>query len=316
MLVPVLDNDKHYWIGDDEVQKLLRHGKGWLETHPERERIAYRYLKNQRSLAKDALVRLIVEEQGEVEEQSEVEERGEVEEQGEEVEKGEDMAVTAMEENGIVSKDCHRLHDLRLQAVRTELHDSGARRVLDLGCGEGKLIKLLLQDRQFERIVGVDVSYRVLELAQRRLHLDRLPSLQKDRVVLLHGALTYRDRRLEGFDAAAVVEVIEHLDPPRLAAFERVLFEFARPATIVMTTPNAEYNVKYGTLQAGTFRHKDHRFEWTRAEFESWAKRVAPRFGYEVRFRAVGPEDEIVGAPSQMGVFEKSKGILDEDIGS
>jgi 3' terminal RNA ribose 2'-O-methyltransferase Hen1 len=288
VLVPVMDNDKHYWIGDDEVQKLLRHGKGWLETHPQRERIAYRYLKNQRSLAKDALARLIAEEQTE------------------QVEMDEDTVVENVEENVAVEKDHQNLHDLRLQAVRTELHNSGARRVLDLGCGEGKLIKLLLQDRQFERIVGVDVSYRVLELAQRRLHLDRLPTMQKDRVMLLHGALTYRDKRLKGYDAAAVVEVIEHLDPPRLAEFERVLFEFAGPATIVMTTPNVEYNIKYGTLPAGTFRHKDHRFEWTRAEFQTWANRVAERFGYTVRFQLIGPEDEIAGAPSQMGIFEKN----------
>jgi hypothetical protein len=75
------------------------------------------------------------------------------------------------------------------------------------------------------------------------------------------GSLMYRDEHPAGFEAAVVVEVIEHLDPPRLAAFERVLFEFARPRTVVLTTPNREYNVKWETLPARKFRHCDHRFE-------------------------------------------------------
>jgi hypothetical protein len=115
----------------------------------------------------------------------------------------------------------------------------------------------------------------------------------------------YRDKRLGGFDAAAVVEVIEHLDPPRLAAFERVLFDYAKPGAVVITTPNAEYNVRFGTLPAGQFRHKDHRFEWTRPEFQNWASGIARRFGYSVEFRPVGVEDEDFGAPTQMGVFRK-----------
>jgi 3' terminal RNA ribose 2'-O-methyltransferase Hen1 len=158
--------------------------------------------------------------------------------------------------------------------------------------------------------VGLDVSYHALEIARERLHIERLPPRQKERISLIHGALTYRDRRLEGYDAAAVVEVIEHLDPSRLAAFERVLFEFAKPASVVVTTPNVEYNVKFETLPAGKFRHKDHRFEWTRAEFQVWAAGVAERSGYTVRFLPIGPEDPVVGAPTQMGVFSRTEGPL------
>jgi len=165
---------------------------------------------------------------------------------------------------------------------------------------------LLLANKTFEHILGLDVSYRALELASNRLHLERLPAKQKERITLIHGALTYRDKRLEGYDAAAVVEVIEHLDSPRLAAFERVLFEFAKPATVVVTTPNAEYNVKFETLPVGKFRHKDHRFEWTRQEFQAWAARIAERFNYTVRFLPIGPEDGSLGAPTQMGVFSRS----------
>lgn len=189
------------------------------------------------------------------------------------------------------------------------LEDSGAKTVLDLGCGEGKLLRLLLKNKQFNRIVGVDVSHRRLEMATDKLRLDRLPARQRERLTLLHGSLLYRDARLESFDAAALVEVIEHLDPPRLAACERVVFECARPSTVIITTPNFEYNVQWETLPAGGFRHRDHRFEWTRAEFRQWADRCARSFGYSVRCLPVGPEDATVGSPTQMAVFSRNTGI-------
>ena len=155
------------------------------------------------------------------------------------------------------------------------------------------------------KILGMDVSYRSLESAQDKLKLERLPPMQRERINLIHGSLIYKDSRLEGYDAAAVVEVIEHLDEPRLAAFSRVLFEFARPHTVVITTPNIEYNPKFETLPAGQFRHKDHRFEWTRAEFGNWADTICARFGYGVRVLPLGPEDDVVGGPSQMAIFTR-----------
>ena len=172
------------------------------------------------------------------------------------------------------------LNEQRLGAVLAAIRASGARRVLDLGCGEGKLLRELLKDKQFEEIVGMDVSIRSLETARDRLKLDRLPDAQAARIKLIHGSLIYRDRRLEGFDAAAVVEVVEHLDPPRLSAFERAVFEFARPGTVVLTTPNREYNVMWENVGAERLRHPDHRFEWTRQEFRDWAEGIAGRFGY------------------------------------
>jgi 3' terminal RNA ribose 2'-O-methyltransferase Hen1 len=280
VLVPVLDDDKHYWIGDEEVEKLLRHGEGWLATHPEREQIVRRYLKHRRHLQQQAMARLLEEDQQDVD--AEDEHRTEEEEQVE----------------ARIS-----LNEQRLDAVVNVLRDSGAKRVLDLGCSYGNLLRRLLSERQFDEIVGLDVSHRALEIASDRLNLDRLPEKQRQRIRLLHGSLIYRDKRLERFDAAAVVEVIEHLDPPRLAAFERVLFEFARPKTVVVTTPNVEYNVKFPTLPAGKFRHRDHRFEWTRQQFRDWAERVAEQFGYQVRFQPVGPDDPQVGSPTQIGVF-------------
>ena len=283
VLVPVLDNDKHYWVSDDEVKKLLRHGEGWLASHPEREAIARRYLKHQRSLVDDALAQLVDESDPDPDATA---------------------AAHALEEEAI--ERSISLNEQRLGSVVAALKASGATRVLDLGCGEGRLLQALLPEKQFAEIVGLDVSHRALEIARDRLHYDRLPSAQKERLRLLHGSLIYRDQRLVGFDAAAVVEVIEHLDPPRLAAFERVLFECAKPKHIVITTPNREYNVRWETLPAGKFRHRDHRFEWTRPEFQGWANRVAARFGYNVRFLPVGRGDSAVGSPTQMGVFERS----------
>lgn len=283
VLVPVLDDEKHYWVGGDEVDKLLRRGAGWLANHPQRETIARRYLKHQYRLTREVLARLAEEDDPDPDEAAEQH-------------AGEEASI----------EERISLAEQRTGAVLAALRRAGARRVLDLGCGEGRLVRALLADKSFTEIVGVDVSHRALELAAERLHLDRMAPKQKERIRLMHGSLVYRDRRLEGYDAAVVMEVIEHLDPPRLAAFERVLLECAQPGTVIVTTPNAEYNVKFESLPAGRLRHRDHRFEWTRAELQAWAEQVAERFHYAVRFVPIGPEDASVGAPTQMAIFERS----------
>jgi 3' terminal RNA ribose 2'-O-methyltransferase Hen1 len=281
VLIPVLDDDKHYWVGDDEVQKLLRFGNPWLEDHPARELITARYLKHRRDLTRSALARL----------EPELE--------------AEEIVPESVTPEVDAVPEVMTLHQQRLETVHEVLRSIVAKRVLDLGCGEGKLLALLLKDRQFEQITGVDVSHRALEIAARRLKMAELPERVRSRIQLLQGSLTYRDARLSGFDAAALVEVIEHLEPYRLSALERNVFEFMRPQTVIVTTPNAEYNVKWDTLPAGAMRHGDHRFEWTRAEFQGWALRVAASFGYEVRFEGIGLADEKLGAPSQMSVFSR-----------
>jgi 3' terminal RNA ribose 2'-O-methyltransferase Hen1 len=282
VLLPVLDDDKHYWVGADEVDKLLRRGSGWLPAHPDHELIARRFLRHDQRLTRDALAALFSDEAADPDQRD--------------------------QENDAAEESVERrlsLHEQRLTAVLGVIVASGARRVLDLGCGSGKLLAALVREPGLQRIVGLDVSHRALEGAARRLHLDTMAPRQRERVQLLHGSLTYRDTRLRGFDAAAAVEVIEHLDPPRITAFESSLFGDARPGTVILTTPNAEYNALLPGLPAGSFRHGDHRFEWTREQFCGWAQGVADRYGYRVELSGIGPEDTAAGCPSQLAVFRR-----------
>lgn len=280
VLIPVLDDDKHYFIGHDEVEKLLRHGEGWLEQHPMREAITRRYLERRGRLVRAALARL-----------SEEEDEPDTQKSKPDTQEDEDAPIK------------RTLHQDRLDIVNRWLVESGARTVLDLGSGEGKLLRLMQRTGQFERIAGVDVSSRVLERAERKLRLSQLSPEQRERFSLWQGSLTYRDRRLEGFDAAALVEVIEHLEPERLPALERAVFEFARPTTVIVTTPNADYNALFESLPAGEFRHTDHRFEWSREEFSTWCDRVEANHGYSARILPIGPLDEDLGAPCQAAIF-------------
>ena len=282
VLMPVLDNDKHYWVGDDEVDKLLAKGEPWLGTHPDQEMIVRRYLRHRRPLTATALSRLIDEDSPEPEA----------------TEEELDQEEAAVEER--IS-----LNEQRMGTVLATVKSAGARRVIDLGCGEGRLLEALLKDRSFTEVVGVDVSHCALERAASRLHLDQMPDRQRERIKLLHSGLTYRDRRLVGYDAAPVVEVIEHLDEPRLGAFEQTLFAHARPDTVIVTTPNSEYNVRFESMPAGEMGHRDHRFEKTRAEFAEWSTGAADRHGDNVRFVPIGDDDSEVGSPTQMAVFTR-----------
>ncbi|SBT50225.1 3' terminal RNA ribose 2'-O-methyltransferase Hen1 [Micromonospora auratinigra] len=284
VLLPVLDDAKHYWVAPDEVEKLLRAGAGWLAEHPERNLITRRYLAHRRALAGEALARLA------------------------EVRLADEPpADDTVEAEPIAERPRASLAVRRRDAVLAALRDSGASRVLDLGCGGGALLTALVADRRFSEVVGTDVSSQALTMAARRLRLDRLPERQRDRVRLWQSALTYRDDRLRGYDAAVLMEVVEHLDPPRLPALQDAVFGHARPATVVVTTPNVEYNVRYEGLGAGRFRHADHRFEWTRAEFAAWVERVATEHGYTATISGVGDEDPEVGSPTQLAVLTRKE---------
>ena len=281
VLIPVLDKEKHYWVGDDEVEKLLRQGKNWLESHPEKELIASRYLKSRRSLARVALQRLTADE-------------GIPESDDENQPDSEKVFEAPL-----------RLNDRRLVTIVEAVKATRASNLVDLGCGEGKLIKELLKIRKLEKICGLDVSSTALEIAERRLRLQEMPDNQRRRIKLMHGSLTYRDTRLNGFDVAVAAEVIEHIDPDRIDAFERSVFLYASPGVIILTTPNAEYNASFEGMKPGEMRHPDHRFEWTRAEFEAWCSNTCKKFSYDVEHSGIGEEHSDLGPPTQMAIFRK-----------
>jgi 3' terminal RNA ribose 2'-O-methyltransferase Hen1 len=289
VLLPALDGSKHYWIGPDEVDKLVRTGAGWLAAHPQRDRITSGYLGRRESLTRAALARL-----------AEVDDL--------EPERLDDAVPLEEPADDAPAPRAERpvpLARQRRAAVLSVLRAAGAHRVADLGCGSGELVADLLADPVFTEIVAVDVSVRALEVAARKLRLDRLGLRQRERVQLFQSSLVYRDQRLAGLDAAVLMEVVEHVDPPRLGALERCVFGGAAPGTVVVTTPNVEHNVRYETLPPGRFRHADHRFEWTRAEFGAWADRVGERYGYTVALLPVGPDDPEVGPPTQLAVFTR-----------
>lgn len=289
VLIPVLDRgDKHYWIDQEEAEKLLRRGAAWLPQHPDREFITRRYLRFAQYI-NPTLARLLA---------TDAEASDDVPELATTTEAADLAAAPAVE-----TEKQRKLHDLRLDRVAEEIRRLGAKRVLDLGCGEGKLVRRLLKNPHIEHVLALDVSWQELQRAQERLHVAEMSPRQRERLTLTQGSLLYHDPRLAGYDAAAVVEVIEHLDESRLASFEQTVFARARPGAVLVTTPNADYNQRYETLAAGQFRHHDHRFEWTRAQFTAWAEGVAGRHGYRVHVAPLGPEDAEVGAPSQLAVF-------------
>jgi 3' terminal RNA ribose 2'-O-methyltransferase Hen1 len=287
VLLPVLDDAKHYWVSSDEVGKLIRAGGGWLAAHPEKALITRRYLSHQRELAQSAMARL-----------AEADDTG-----ADQLDNAVDGAVVLDAPDGL---ELVPLAEQRRGAVLAAVRGCGARLVGDFGCGEGALVRDLAADHSIDRIVAVDVSARALQIAARTLRLDKMTGQQRDRVQIFQSALTYRDDRLSGLDAAVLMEVIEHVDPPRLDALERTVFGHAAPGTVIVTTPNAEHNVRFGALPAGAMRHRDHRFEWTRAEFRSWAGKIAAAYPYTVRYLPVGADDPVAGPPTQMAVFSKA----------
>ncbi|PBC79812.1 3' terminal RNA ribose 2'-O-methyltransferase Hen1 [Streptomyces sp. TLI_235] len=320
VLLPVLDGAKHYWVAPDEVDKLLAAGEGWLGGHPELAVITRRYLARRWSLTRLAMERLALARLAEADDREAEELDNAVDDDPDAADDTPDSttpdanadAATATAPPHTTASDTTApdtdgrpvpLAVQRRAAILAALAESGAARVLDLGCGQGELVGELLKDSRVTEVLGVDVSSRALAAAARRLRLDRMSERQAARVRLVQGALTYTDARLKGYDAAVLSEVIEHLDLPRLPALEYAVFGAARLQTVVVTTPNVEYNVRWETLPAGRVRHSDHRFEWSRAEFADWAERVARTYGYTVALRPVGPVDEEVGAPTQLALF-------------
>ncbi|MBD5082222.1 MAG: 3' terminal RNA ribose 2'-O-methyltransferase Hen1 [Ruminococcaceae bacterium] len=284
VLIPVFDKQKHYYTSEDEIRKLLEHGEGWLADHPCKEKITRRYFAAKGSYARKTLDILLADENA-----------------GDEVPEGEENADAAEEKETRLS-----LNTQRMEAVKNAVLASGAASVIDLGCGECRLTSLLLNEPQITKVTACDISVSVLEKAAQRLHLDRMQTFRKNKLTLMQASLTYRDKRFEGYGCACVVEVIEHIEPMRIPAFERAVFEFAAPKTVILTTPNREYNANYENLPKNTLRHGDHRFEWTREEFRQWTEHICEKFGYTCEISGIGDVDENLGTPTQMGVFRKN----------
>jgi 3' terminal RNA ribose 2'-O-methyltransferase Hen1 len=282
VLVPVLDGSKHYWVGDDEVEKLFRFGKDWLPNHPERELITKRYLRRAPSLARAAVARL-----GELDDAVATESTS---------------TVTAAETERSLERPL-RLQERRIEAVINVLHRLGVKTVVDVGCGDGDLIAALARDTQIDRIAGTDVSARELERAKGRLEHVPMATSRRERIALFQSSALYFDHRLDGADVITLMEVVEHVDLERHPALERVVFGTNKPRNVIVTTPNREYNALFPNLADGSMRHADHRFEWSREEFQDWANGVAQRHGYAVSFEPIGDSDATLGSPSQMAVF-------------
>ncbi|WNJ18733.1 3' terminal RNA ribose 2'-O-methyltransferase Hen1 [Pontibacter sp. G13] len=273
VLIPAFDRNQHHYLAEDHLQKLLDKGGKWLANHPERTWIVGRYLAQAPNLRKK------VQEVWMQEAQSE-------------------QAQTEPEPHDPRKS----LHDIRLDWITNWVKGHAEESVADLGCGDGKLLMRLHPLAQIKRLVGLDLSTRDLHRARKRLRLEEHNRLNQ-RVELLHGSLTYLDERIQGVSCAILSEVIEHLELDRLPEVEFHLFEFVKPKHVLITTPNAEYNVRFEQLEAGTFRHPDHRFEWTRAEFQQWADSICEQYAYTVDIQPIGDLDPEVGAPSQIAIF-------------
>ena len=278
VLLPAMDGGrKHYWVDESEVDKLLRAGgatgddgaeePGWLATHPERSWITRRFLDRRERYVRTVLERL---------------------------REAEEPLGAQNEDDPAVEERGPDLAEQRAGAVLSVLRSEQAESVLDLGCGSGEFLTRLTHEPALRRLTGVDVS------------AGALARVEESRAEVFAGSVLYRDRRFRGYDAAVLMEVVEHLDPARLPAMEEVVLGDAAPRVAVVTTPNAEYNTHYEGLEEGAFRHSDHRFEWSRAEFAAWSDRAAGTYGYTVRRLPVGPEHPETGAPTQMAVFTRA----------
>jgi 3' terminal RNA ribose 2'-O-methyltransferase Hen1 len=192
------------------------------------------------------------------------------------------------------------LHEERIETVARLAVACGAKRLLDLGCGSGELLARLAREPRFQRIVGIDISPQALSAARDLLGLDQ--RMDDGRIALLEASFAQPDERLRGFDAALLVETIEHIPPQRLSLVEHAVFAWSRPQTVVITTPNQEYNVLHG-MPPGAMRHPGHCFEWNRRKFRKWATGLAARNGYSVVFDAIGAADPLLGSSTQLALF-------------
>jgi 3' terminal RNA ribose 2'-O-methyltransferase Hen1 len=279
LLLPVLNAPRHEGLDLDKLEKLLQRAEIWLEGHPDYEWILRQYPQERPSPTRQALERLLPE-------------------------RPEQAELDAAEEDKLEATI--GLKEQRLDKVLELLLQHQVQSVVDLGCGEGLMLKRLMDASRIPRLMGIDVSIRELERAERRLLPDWLSERQKLRLQLIQGSVLYRDARYREIDAALLLEVIEHLEPFQLERLTRTLFGEQKPPLVLVSTPNREYNPRFD-LPAHELRHRDHRFEWDRREFRQWAELSAQSYGYRVEIHSIGEADPQFGPPAQLALFSRQE---------
>ena len=267
ILIPVFDRYLHFWIDEPQLQRFIRLTAGWLESHPEKRFILTEYFWPAADFKSRVLERF--------------------------------NAIPGLSSN----EKAQPLKIQRHEAIEATLAIHGAKTIIDLGCGEGSLIFYLLEQKKYAKIAGTDISAKNIESAKKRIAGRPSRACREDDLFV--SSLTYPDKRLRGYDAAVLSEVIEHFEINRMNTVMKNILGAAKPQIFIMTTPNRAYNNQFSGLADGAMRHPDHRYEFTEEEFTNFCRKNASAFGYEVELEPIGEISPEFGAPTLMGVFKK-----------
>lgn len=267
ILLPVFDRQTHFWLDESQLQKFIRHCQGWLGRHPEKRLIINEYF-------------------------------GPVSE----------LKYRLMKHFGVIRPLADKsrtptFNQMRRSAISDVIAASGAKTIIDLGCGDGSFVFSLHGQNRYEKLAGMDASAQNIENARKKFDSPFFHRRKSPEFFI--GSITYRDKRISGYDAVILSEVIEHFEPERMDGVMRNILGEARPKLFVMTTPNKAYNQEFPFLEAGEFRHPDHRHEFGEDEFISFCEKYAAVFGYDLEISHVGVELSRIGSPTFMGIFKK-----------
>lgn len=279
VLIPTFDMEKHFYIGNIEAENFLKKGESWLKTHPEKETIIKRYF---RKLGKYSNYIL-----------SKLNENQEDEEKELEI----DIEVKKKKES---------LQTIRINTIFDKLCELGTKTVADVGCGEGKLLRLLKNKPQFQKICGTDVVYKNLIIAKDKLDLDEVATHNLEKINIFQSSILYKDDRLKEYETICLIEVIEHIEEDRIVFLEKIVFGYLNTKNVLISTPNSEYNNVYMPENSDSFRHEDHRFEWNREEFKNWVEKICNNFNYNADFFGIGDYNEQFGYPTQAVILKRN----------
>jgi len=184
-------------------------------------------------------------------------------------------------------------------------------RMADFGCAEGGFVTRLKKLPYLTTLYAVDISDSSLDECQERaapipwdIIFGRFVSLE---LSVVKADITKNDPLFQNLDAITCIELIEHLPAEQLKCFPATVFGFFKPRIVIISTPNREFNVLFPTLKDGRFRHWDHKFEWTRDQFQPWCHDICKSYGYTVEFSGVGQTSDQtthhVGFCTQIAIF-------------